>query len=220
LIKPGEEFSTVKALGAVDGSTGYLPELVIKENKTIPEFGGGLCQVSTTLFRTVMNAGLPITERLNHSYRVVYYERGVGPGLDATVYLPKPDFRFKNDTPGWILIQGEVKGTNITFEMYGTKDGREATIDGPHTLSTTAPPPTVYESNPALAPGEQKEVGHAHPGASTVATHTVKRGDEVINQQTFTSKYKAIAAIIQEGPKPDAAPAPAETPPADQPAQQ
>lgn len=227
LIKPGDEFSTVKALGAVDGSTGYLPELVIKENKTIPEFGGGLCQVSTTLFRSVMNAGLPITERLNHSYRVSYYERGVGPGLDATVYLPRPDFRFKNDTPGWILVQGTVKGNSLTFELYGTSDGRTATIDGPHTLSTTSAPPTVYETNPALAPGEQREVQKPHAGASTSATYTVKRGGEVINQQTFQSKYKAIAAVIQEGPKADAAPAPepmpepapAEAPPADQPAQ-
>lgn len=226
LVKPGDEFSTVKALGAVDGSTGYLPELVIKENKTIPEFGGGLCQVSTTLFRSVMNAGLPITERQNHSYRVVYYERGIGPGLDATVYLPRPDFRFKNDTPGWVLIQGSIKGNNLTFELYGSSDGRVASIDGPHTLSTTEAPPTVYESNPALAPGEQKEVGHAHPGATTTATYTVKRGGEVINQQTFLSKYKAIAAIVQQGPTANAAPAPppestpAEPPPADQPAQQ
>ncbi len=214
LVKPSDEFSTVKALGAVDGSTGYLPELVIKENKTIPEFGGGLCQVSTTLFRSVMNAGLPITERQNHSYRVVYYERGIGPGLDATVYLPRPDFRFKNDTPGWILIQGAIKGKNLTFELYGTSDGRTASIDGPHTLSTTPAPPTVYETNSALAPGEQKEVGHAHPGATTTATYTVTRAGEVINQQTFLSKYKAIAAIIQEGPKADAAPTPESAAPA------
>jgi vancomycin resistance protein YoaR len=90
LVKPGDEFSTVKTLGAVDDTTGFLPELVIKENRTTPEFGGGLCQVSTTLFRAVMNAGLKVTERQNHSYRVGYYEPPVG--MDATIYLPKPDF--------------------------------------------------------------------------------------------------------------------------------
>ncbi|MBI4185465.1 VanW family protein [Candidatus Berkelbacteria bacterium] len=203
LVKPGDEFSTVKALGTIDGSTGYLPELVIKENRTIPEFGGGLCQVSTTLFRSVLNAGLPVTERRNHSYRVSYYERGIGPGLDATVYLPKPDFKFQNDTPGWILVQGSTKGNTITFELYGTKDGREVAIDGPHTLDTTPAPPTVYEQSDQLAPSEQKEVEHAHAGATTVATYTVRRNGEVINQQIFQSKYKALPARIMEGPKAD-----------------
>jgi len=103
LVAPGEEFSTIGTLGQIDNTTGYLPELVIKGNETIPEFGGGLCQVSTTLFRTVMDAGLPVTARRNHSYRVPYYERDgegnfIGPGLDATIYSPNPDFRFRNDT--------------------------------------------------------------------------------------------------------------------------
>jgi len=91
LIPPGEEFSTVEALGRIDNTSGYLPELVIKGDETVPEFGGGLCQVSTTLFRAVLNAGLPVIERRNHSYRVPYYERDgegnfIGPGLDATIY--------------------------------------------------------------------------------------------------------------------------------------
>ncbi len=204
LIKPGESFSTVGSLGAVDASTGYLPELVIKENKTIPEFGGGLCQVSTTLFRSVMNAGLPITERTNHSYRVPYYERGVGPGLDATVYLPKPDFKFTNDTPGWILVQGFIKGSKLTFELYGTSDGRTSTIDGPHTISTQNAPGDVTVVDPNLAPGERKELQKRHQGATAVATYTVMRSGEQIHKQVFTSKYKAIAAQYAVGP--DAAP--------------
>lgn len=199
LVKPGEEFSTVKALGAIDSSTGYLPELVIKENRTIPEYGGGLCQVSTTLFRAVLNAGLPVTERRQHSYRVSYYERDIGPGLDATIYLPKPDFKFTNDTPGWLLVQGAVNGVTVTFELYGTSDGRESSIDGPHTLSTTPAPETVYEETDQLAPGEEKQVEKPHAGATTVATYTVRRGGEVINEQTFQSKYKALPARILRG---------------------
>ncbi len=92
LINPGEEFSMIKYLGPVEASTNYLPELVIKEDRTIPEYGGGLCQVSTTMFRAALDAGLKITERQNHSYRVRYYEPPVG--MDATIYLPKPDFKF------------------------------------------------------------------------------------------------------------------------------
>ncbi|MBI4023318.1 VanW family protein [Candidatus Berkelbacteria bacterium] len=199
LLKPGEEFSTVRALGAIDDTTGYLPELVIKENRTIPEYGGGLCQVSTTLFRAVLNAGLPVTERRQHSYRVSYYERDIGPGLDATIYLPKPDFKFTNDTPGWILVQGSVSGLKVTFEIYGTSDGRESSIDGPHTLSTTPAPEAVYEETDQLAVGEEKQVEKPHAGATTVATYTVRRGGEVIHQQTFQSKYKALPARYLRG---------------------
>ncbi|MBI2589593.1 VanW family protein [Candidatus Berkelbacteria bacterium] len=200
LVKPGEEFSTVKALGAVDASTGYLPELVIKENRTIPEYGGGLCQVSTTLFRAILDAGLKVTERKAHSYRVSYYERNVGPGLDATVYLPKPDLKFLNDTPGWILVQGYVTDKELTFELYGTSDGRTAKIDGPQTLSRTPPPADVYETSSSLAPGEVKQIEKPHEGARTTATYTVMRNGEVINSQTFTSSYKALPARFLKGP--------------------
>ncbi|MGI6103645.1 MAG: VanW family protein [Patescibacteria group bacterium] len=211
LLKPGEEFSTVKALGEVNAATGYLPELVIKENRTIPEYGGGLCQVSTTLFRSVLQAGLPITERRNHSYRVSYYERGVGPGLDATVYLPKPDFRFKNDTPGWVLVQGYVDGYVVTFELYGTKDGRVATLDGPHTLSTTPAPASVYEETDQLAPGEVSQIEKPHAGATTVANYKVTRNGETLHEQQFTSKYRAMPARYLKG-RGESAPAPEPAP--------
>jgi len=128
LIKPGEEFSFIKTLGPVDASTGYLPELVIKTDKTVPEFGGGMCQVSTTTFRAALNSGLKITARTNHAYPVQYYNPQ---GLDATVYIPNPDLRFINDTPGYILIQTHIEGTQLFFDFYGTSDGRQTKIVGP-----------------------------------------------------------------------------------------
>lgn len=128
LIKPGEEFSFVKILGEVDGDHGYLPELVIKNNVTEPEFGGGICQVSTTAFRAAIYSGLKITARKNHAYPVSYYNPQ---GMDSTVYVPSPDLRFINNTPGYILIQTKIVGTVLTFDFYGTDDGRKTTIDGP-----------------------------------------------------------------------------------------
>ncbi len=199
LVPPGEEFSTIKTLGTIDGSTGYLPELVIKENKTTPEFGGGLCQVSTTLFRSVLNAGLKVTERQNHSYRVSYYEPPVG--LDATIYFPKPDFKFLNDTPGYILIQNKVEGTKITFELYGTKDGRVATVSDPIVTDITTPPEPQYIDTDTLPKGETKQVEKAHPGATAVAVYTVTRDGKEINKQTFRSKYKAWQARYLVGTK-------------------
>jgi vancomycin resistance protein YoaR len=135
LIKPGEEFSFIKTLGPVDESTGYLPELVIKVDKTIPEYGGGMCQVSTTMFRAALNAGLKITARTNHAYPVQYY---APQGLDATVYIPNPDLRFLNDTPNYILVQTRIEGTQLFFDFYGTSDGRQAKLVGPFVTSRGA----------------------------------------------------------------------------------
>jgi len=129
LIKPEEDFSFVTALGEVDGEHGYYPELVIKNDKTEPEFGGGICQVSTTAFRAAINGGLKITARKNHAYPVQYYNP---PGMDATIYIPKPDLKFINNTPGNILIQTKIVGTELIFQFYGTSDGRKVEVDGPH----------------------------------------------------------------------------------------
>jgi len=128
LIKPGEEFSFVKVLGEVDGDHGYRPELVIKKDKTEPEFGGGICQVSTTAYRAALNSGLEITARRNHAYPVQYYNPQ---GMDATVYVPRPDLRFTNNTPKYILIQTRIEGTELIFDFYGTSDGRKVEIIGP-----------------------------------------------------------------------------------------
>jgi vancomycin resistance protein YoaR len=131
LIKPGEEFSFVKVLGEVDGEHGYLPELVIKQDKTEPEFGGGICQVSTTAFRAAIYSGLEITARRNHAYPVSYYNPQ---GMDSTVYVPRPDLRFINNTPAYILIQTKIEGTELIFDFYGTSDGRRTNIIGPKVL--------------------------------------------------------------------------------------
>lgn len=135
LIKPGEEFSFINTLGPVDETTGYLPELVIKVDKTIPEYGGGMCQVSTTMFRAALNSGLKITARTNHAYPVQYY---APQGLDATVYIPKPDLKFVNDTPAYILVQTRIEGTQLLFDFYGTSDGRQAKLVGPFVTSRGA----------------------------------------------------------------------------------
>ncbi len=132
LIKPGEEFSFVNVLGPVDGEHGYAPELVIKQDKTEPEFGGGVCQVSTTAFRAAIYSGLEITARRNHAYPVSYYNPQ---GMDATVYIPKPDLKFINNTPGYILIQTKIEGTVLTFQFFGTDDGRKVEVNGPKIIS-------------------------------------------------------------------------------------
>jgi vancomycin resistance protein YoaR len=187
LIKPGEEFSLVKALGKIEASTGYLPELVIKGNKTIPEYGGGLCQIGTTTFRVVLDAGLPILERKNHSYRVSYYEPA---GTDATIYDPKPDFRFLNDTGHYILFTTEISGDDLYFRFYGTRDGRTVEQTTPRVFNQVRPGPTRLIETLDLKPGEKKCIERAHTGADTEFTRTVVYANGEKKIDVFKSHYK------------------------------
>lgn len=165
LIKPEEEFSFNTILGEVGPEQGYKEELVIKRDKTIPEYGGGLCQVSTTAFRAAVYTGLKITERYPHAFPVVYYSPQ---GFDATIYPPHPDLRFINDTPDHLLIQTKVEGNYLTFEFYGTDDGRKIEINGPH----------QYDVKPD---GSMK----------TKLTRKILRHGEFVEEKTWKSSYKS-----------------------------
>jgi len=188
LIKPGEEFSLLKALGPIDGEHGYLQELVIKGNRTVPEYGGGLCQIGTTTFRAALRSGLPITQRQNHSYRVVYYEPA---GMDATIYDPWPDFRFLNDTGFYILFMARVEGDDLIFDFYGTKDGRKVVInpDPPKIFNITGPGPVRYIDSTDLKPGEKKKLESPHSGADTYFKYTVTYPSGEVKEQEFKSHY-------------------------------
>lgn len=129
ILPKGATFSFDDDLGPVTADAGFLPELVIDNGTTLPELGGGLCQVSTTTFRAAMAAGLPITDRRNHAYAVQYYSPQ---GTDATIYPGSADLRFINDTPGAILIWPYEKDSNtLVFDFYGTDDGRKTTLEKP-----------------------------------------------------------------------------------------
>ncbi|MBU1137223.1 VanW family protein [Patescibacteria group bacterium] len=167
ILAPGEEFSFNAILDDSGPEAGYLPELVIKNNQTIPEYGGGLCQVSTTLFRAAIYSGLEITARTPHAFPVVYYNPQ---GFDATVYDPKPDLKFLNDTPGYLLIEGIIEGNQITFNFYGTKTNQEVKIIGPDTL-------------------EKKEDG----SMKTVLTQEVYKNGELFYRRSFYSNYDSPA---------------------------
>lgn len=190
LIAPGEEFSLVKNLGEIDASTGYLPELVIKENRTLAEYGGGLCQIATTIFRSALASGLPITARRNHSYRVSYYEPA---GTDAAVYDPWPDIRFVNDTGSYVLIQSRIEGNDIYFDFWGTSDGRTVTTTAPTVYNIVKPKPTKIVETDTLAPGVKKCTEHAHNGADAYFDYQViyPEGATTTLEQTtrFNSHY-------------------------------
>lgn len=201
IIKPGETFSLITALGPIDGQHEYLQELVIKGDKTVPEYGGGLCQIGTTTFRAAYGSGLPIVERRNHSYRVSYYEPA---GTDATIYSPKPDMRWLNDTGNNILIQTRVEGTELIFEYWGTKDGRVSEATPPRIYNITSPPATKYIETTDLEPGIKKCTERAHNGADAEFTYTVTYPDGTIKSEVFSSHYVAWPEVCLIGVEPEA----------------
>ncbi|MEK7539773.1 MAG: VanW family protein [Patescibacteria group bacterium] len=209
LIAPGEEFSLLDHLRPFTSENGYYPELVIKENKTIPEIGGGLCQIGTTTFRGAMLSGFEILERRNHSYAVSYYFDDANnlPGTDATIYDPSPDMRFKNDTGHWVLFEAKIESNDLYFSFYGTSDGRKAFFTPPTISGWVSPPPTKEVEDPSLAPGAKKCTESAHAGTSSSFDYIIEYADGTKHEETFTSIYKPWQAVCLVGPKPEAAPA-------------
>ncbi|MBU1029247.1 VanW family protein [Patescibacteria group bacterium] len=204
LIPPGQEFSLLSALGEINAESGYLEELVIKQNETKPEYGGGLCQIGTTAFRTVLDAGLPVTMRQNHSYRVSYYERDgdgnfIGPGKDATIYEPWPDFKFINDTPAHILFLTSVQGDRLQFIFWGVDDGRQAEQGEVSIWNVNDPPPKKEILTTNLAPGTWKCTEHPHPSASTVFTYTVTYPNNEVKEEKFYSYYRPWQEVCLVG---------------------
>ncbi len=204
LIKPGQTFSFNEALGDVSSATGFQPAYVIKDGRTVLGDGGGVCQVSTTLFRAALNAGLPIVDRRAHAYRVAYYEQaGFKAGLDATVFAPSVDLKIKNDTPGYILIQTKVdtKNLTLTFELYGSSDGRKAEIYNHVVGGITPPPPDLFQDDPTLPVGVVKQVDFAAWGAKASFQYKVTRGTEVLQNTSFASNFRPWQAVYLRGTK-------------------
>lgn len=201
LILPDEEFSFNKYLGEVSAATGFLPAYVIKEGQTVLGDGGGVCQVSSTLFRAILNAGLPVTERRGHSYRVSYYEENSRPGFDATVYSPHPDLRFKNDTNAPILINAiaDPKTLSMYIELWGKSDGRTAEILNYKKWDAQPAPPPVYQDVPTLKPGQLKQIDWAAPGLKTSFDYVVTYPDGSVQKKNFATNYIPWRAVYLRG---------------------
>jgi vancomycin resistance protein YoaR len=203
LVAPDQVFSFNQAVGEVSANTGYKQAYIIKEGKTILGDGGGVCQVSSTLFRAILAAGLPIEERTAHAYRVSYYEVKYQPGFDATVFQPAPDLKFLNDTGNHILIQTryDEKTKYLAFELYGTGDGRKVEISKARVWDVVSPPPDLYQDDPTLPVGKVVQTEHSAWGAKVAFDWKVARGEEILQQRTFYSNYRPWQAVYLRGTK-------------------
>lgn len=202
LIPPERIFSFNESIGEISAGTGYDYAYIISEGRTVLGTGGGVCQVSTTVFRAALNAGLPILKRTAHAYRVHYYEEGGSPvGFDSTVFAPSVDLAFKNDTGNYILVQSifEEATDTLKFRFYGTKDGRVVKFEGPVILSASPAPAPLYQEDPGLAKGVVRQVDFAAPGAVVYFKRAVTRNGEKLADDVFYSRYTPWRAIYLVG---------------------
>ena len=202
IVQKDAIFSFNTNIGDISSSTGYQPAYIIKEGRTVLGDGGGVCQVSTTMFRAALNTGLPIIERTAHAYRVSYYENDSEPGYDATIFTPSVDFKFKNNTPGAILIETDIDKANkiLTFKFYGKSDGRSVTFSPVTVWDVVPPPEALYENDPTLPAGTVKQVDYAAWGAKARFDYKVFDADNNMTlDKTFFSSYRPWKAVFLRG---------------------
>jgi len=199
VVPPGEVFSFNQNVGSVSAANGFTDALVIAGDRTAVGIGGGVCQVSTTAYRAAFFGGFPIVERHAHGYVVGWYGE---PGMDASIYTPSVDFRFRNDTQHYLLIKSYVntaKGT-LTFRIYGTKPGRSVEmVRQPATNVQPAPPP-LYQEDAKLAKGQIKQVDWAVKGMDVVIKRVIRYADGAVKEENIVSKYRPWRAIYLYGP--------------------
>ncbi len=208
-VPPGAVFSMADVLGDISLDNGYAEALIILGDRTIKGVGGGVCQVSTTLFRTAFLGGFRITERHPHAYRVGYYEQTPTgghdanlAGLDATVFVPLVDFKFVNDTSNWLLMETYVDAAarRLTWKFYSTSDGRKTEWHTTGPQNIVEPPPPSYEENTELSKGTIKQIDYAAEGADITVTRTVWRDGQLLFEDTFVTHYMPWRAVYQYGP--------------------
>lgn len=209
MVPPGATFSMADTLGDISLENGYAEALIIAGGQTIQGVGGGICQVSTTLFRAAFFTGFPIVERYPHAYRVSYYEKVAGnridqrlAGLDATVFVPIVDFKFTNDSSHWLLMETYVNPSysTIVWKFYSTSDGREVNWSTTGVTNVVPAPEPKYKENPDLAEGKIKQVDWAADGADVTVSRTVTRNGEVIISDTIFTRYRPWQAVFEYGP--------------------
>ncbi len=217
VVAPGQTFSFNEYLGEISEEE-YETGLIIVGGRTIEGVGGGVCQVSTTMFQAVFWGGFPVEERWAHGYRVGYYEAGEGPGMDATVYSPIVDLRFTNNTPYHLLIENYYNETfeSLWFKFYSTSMGRTVQKGGPIVENVRPAKPDVWEFNPELEEDEIEQVDWAAEGSDvTVRRQVFNRDGQLILEDTFVSYYIPWQNIYQYGSgvrPPTPAPTPTSTP--------
>lgn len=194
LVPPGAVFSFNQTAGERTAAKGYQEANAIVDGKLVPQLGGGVCQVGTTMFNAIFLAGLPVVERINHSFYISHYPTG----RDATVSWGGPDLRFRNDTKHWILIRTQFTDSTLTISLYGTDQGYDVRYTtGPFT--NIVPFHTTEVKDPTLPVGQRVAQDAGENGCDVTVVRTVYRGGQVVRTDTFVSHYQPKEATVRVG---------------------
>ncbi len=205
LIPPGTEFSFNQTVGEIDETNGFTKGYAIVDGRTQIEWGGGVCQVSTTVFRAAFWSGIPITERNQHSFRISWYEKFEPIGMDAAIFTGPNgyDLRFINDTGNWLLIEAYADTVNevLTVNFYGTDPGRQV-IQTPPSITNRVPAPSQprYVNDPKLPSGTVRQTDVARGGMDVRVGRIVKNANgTVLFEDTFFSRFEAWPNVFVRG---------------------
>jgi vancomycin resistance protein YoaR len=208
LIAPGEEFSFNTQLGDVDEKNGFVQGYAVIGNHTQLEWGGGVCQDSTTVFRAAFWAGLPITERHAHPFYISWYDAfsypsgDAAPGMDATIFTGVSDLKFLNDTGNWLLMEAVTNDDQqtLTVRLYGTKPNRVVEARGPE-IDNRIPPPSepVYLTDSQLAAGTVKQTDTARAGMDIAVYRVITENGVQKPPELFFTRFKAWPDVFVRG---------------------
>ncbi|EEG76281.1 VanW family protein [Dethiobacter alkaliphilus AHT 1] len=194
-LAPGEVLSVNRVIGDTVAEKGYKKAPVIVGGKLSEGIGGGICQVSTTLYNTALLANLDIVERHNHHLTVLY----IDPGRDATISYPVLDFKFRNNRDHYVLITSQLEKDSLTFRLFGRPLAE--TVEISSEVLDTFPPPVKYQYAADLNPGEE-EIIEGHPGYLADVWKRVYLGDELKSEEKIsTDRYSPHPRIIRQGPQ-------------------
>jgi vancomycin resistance protein YoaR len=210
LIAPGDQFSFLGSLGPISVDNGYVEGKIILGGWYASDIGGGVCQVSTTVYRAALRAGFEFDEWHPHSFRVSFYELdGWPPGIDATIYQPNTpdeqglDLKFTNTTGAYLLLQMTVDTQHVTATFYGTSLGLDVEIPDPTISAPIPPPPPITDPTTTLAIGKKQQLQVSTPGYDVVLTRTMSKNGQVVDTDTFVSNYQPQAEIWEVGATPE-----------------
>ncbi|MBC7646710.1 MAG: VanW family protein [Pseudopedobacter sp.] len=199
-LEQGQDFNFNQFIGRISQARGFLPGYVISGTNLTLEDGGGICQVSTTVFRAAYGAGLRILERHAHSHAVAYYDPT---GFEATVYAPNLNLRFRNDTSGPLLIQAswDLKDQTLNFDLFGNTPDRTVTVSSPVISKRIPARPPGFMPDPKLELGKAERIDMPASGMNVKIARRIEYASGKVKWDETRSVYRSWGGVFAVHPK-------------------